>query len=126
MPAGNPGGMVRPCFWSSLGPRSVADREALLVTYGQLVRDTLPRAARAGRWRLTADHCFGRVLLDHAVGGCWYDRLERGRTPAFRQLSDEQLAGAITMGRAILTGGDAVLGPLDDRSLAWRGKLRPS
>ena len=96
-------------------------REIDVARYRALVRQELPAAARAGSWVLTEDHCFGRVLLDHAVGGCWYDVLDRRRT-AFLQLTDEQLAGAVALGERLLAEGDPLLRELDARSLAWRGK----
>lgn len=89
--------------------------------YADLVRHELPAAAAAGGWILRADHCFGRVLLDHAVGACWYDVLDRGRV-AFRQLSDDQLAGAVTLGERLLAEGDDLLRSVNAESLAWRGK----
>ena len=45
-------------------------RAALLQRYRALVDQELPAAARTGRWSLRLNHCFGRVLLDDAVGGC--------------------------------------------------------
>jgi hypothetical protein len=77
----------------------VDDRAPLLARYRELVLDELPRRARAERWVVTADHCFGRIVLDHAVGGRWYDVLDRRRSPAFAQLRE-----------------------LDAQSLRWRGK----
>lgn len=100
---------------------SVADRAALEDRYRALVGELLPAAARAGRWVLREDHCFGRVLLDHAVQGCWYDALDRRRT-AFRQLDDAQLADAVALAERVLAEGDPLLRELDARSLAWRGK----
>ena len=99
-------------------------REQLVTRYRELVQRELPAAARAGGWRLRDDHCFGRVLLDDAVGGRWYDVLDRRRT-AFLQLSDAQLAGAVALAERLLVEGDPLLGELDDRSLAWRGKQGP-
>ena len=96
-------------------------RDADVSRYRELVRQELPAAARAGGWVLREDHCFGRVLLDDAVGGCWYDVLDRRRT-AFRQLDDEQLAGAVALAEWLLEQGDPLLRELDARSLAWRGK----
>lgn len=96
-------------------------REELLARYRALVGTELPAAARAGRWVLTEDHCFGRVLLDHAVGGCWYDHLDRRRT-AFVQLDDDRLAGAVALGERLLQEGDPLLRALDAQSLQWRGK----
>ena len=97
-------------------------RAQLLARYRELVRGELPRRARAGRWVVTADHCFGRILLDHAVGGCWYDALDRRRSPAFAQLDDAQLAGAVALAERVLAEGDPLLRELDARSLAWRAK----
>ena len=96
-------------------------RAELESRYRELVRERLPAAARAQGWSLRDDHCFGRVLLDDAVGGCWYDVLDRRRT-AFVQLDDDQLAGAVALGERLLEEGDPLLRELDDRSLAWRGK----
>jgi len=97
-------------------------REALLARYRQLVLDELPRRARAGRWVVTADHCFGRIVLDHAVGGRWYDVLDRRRSPAFAQLDDDRLAAAVALAERIAAEGDPLLRALDAQSLTWRGK----
>jgi len=97
-------------------------RDDLLARYRALVLGELPRRARAGRWGVTADHCFGRIVLDHAVGGCWYDVLDRRRSPAFTQLNDEQLAAAVALAERIAAEGDPLLRELDTASLAWRGK----
>jgi len=99
-----------------------ADREALLVRYRTLVDEELPAAARRDRWSLRLNHCFGRVLLDDAVGGCWYDHLDRRAGAAYRQLDDARLAGAVALGERLLVEGDPLLRTLDARSLAWRGK----
>ncbi|GAB2574002.1 hypothetical protein [Microlunatus antarcticus] len=97
-------------------------RPALLERYRALVDHDLPAAARADGWSLRLNHCFGRVLLDDAVGGCWYDHLDRRGGPAYRQLDDAQLGGAVALGERLLTEGDPLLRTLDARSLAWRGK----
>ena len=97
-------------------------REELLGRYRALVLDELPRRARAGRWVVTADHCFGRIVLDHAVGGRWYDVLDRRRGPAYTQLDDGQLAGAVALAVRIAAEGDPLLRDLDAQSLVWRGK----
>ncbi len=97
-------------------------REHLLARYRELVLGELPRRAREGRWVVTADHCFGRIVLDHAVGGRWYDVLDRRRSPAFTQLDDAQLAEAVGVAERVLAEGDPLLRELDARSLAWRGK----
>ena len=100
----------------------MTDRAELEARYRALVREQLPAAARAHGWVLREDHCFGRVLLDDAVGGCWYDVLDRRRSPASAQLTDAQLAGAVRLAERVLAEGDPLLRELDARSLAWRGK----
>ena len=99
----------------------MTERADLEARYRWLVREQLPAAARAQRWVLRDDHCFGRVLLDDAVGACWYDVLDRRRT-AFLQLDDAQLARAVELAERLLVEGDVLLRELDARSLAWRGK----
>ena len=102
------------------------DRDEQLATYRRLVLHELPGRAARERWVVHADHCLGRVVLDHAVGGCWYDVLGRSgpgrRGPAFERLDDDQLARAVALAERIADGGDAVLRPLNTQSLAWRGK----
>ena len=105
-----------------MSPSGSEDRDALLRRYRVLVDDELPAVARADGWSLRLNHCFGRVLLDDAVGGCWYDHLDRRAGPAYRQLDDDQLAAAVTLGERMLAEGDPLLRTLDARSLAWRGK----
>jgi hypothetical protein len=86
------------------------------------VLHTLPQLARDGRWVVTADHCFGRIVLDHAVGGRWYDVLDRRRSPAFAQLDDAALARAVELAERMLREGDPLVRDLDAQSLRWRGK----
>jgi hypothetical protein len=105
-----------------MSPAAAERRDELLARYRVLVDDALPAAARDGRWSLRLNHCFGRVLLDDAVGGCWYDHLDRRAGAAYRQLDDDQLAGAVARGERLLTEGDGLLRSLDARSLEWRGK----
>jgi hypothetical protein len=102
--------------------RAAPDRRTLLRRYRELVLDELPRRAREGRWVVTQDHCFGRIVLDNTVGGRWYDVLDRRRSPAFAQLDDERLAAAVALAERIAAEGDPLLRDLDARSLAWRGK----
>ena len=97
-------------------------RADLEARYRALVLHELPERARAGRWLVTNDHCFGRIVLDHAVGGRWYDVLDRRRSPAFAQLDDDRLAAAVALAERVLAEGDPLLRELDARSLAWRGK----
>jgi hypothetical protein len=100
----------------------VADRVQLLARYRALVLGELPRRARHEGWVVTADHCFGRIVLDHAVGGRWYDVLDRRRSPAFAQLTDDQLELAVSLAERMAADGDPLVRALDAQSLAWRGK----
>lgn len=97
-------------------------RADLLARYRGLVLDELPRRARAGHWVVTSDHCCGRIVLDSTVGGRWYDVLDRRRSPAFAQLTDDQLAAAVALAERIRAEGDPLLRELDAQSLVWRGK----
>ena len=102
-------------------PRSFDDRVALEATWLRLTRVELPALAGSRRWPVSADHCFQRILLDHAVGGRWYDHVT-GR-PAYRHLPDDALTRAVALGRAA-AAGEADLHALNAQSLAWRGKGR--
>ncbi len=97
------------------------DRHQLLARDRQLVLRHLPGRAAAGGWVVRADHCFGRIVLDSTVAGCWYDVLDRRRSPAFAQLDDAQLRTAVQIAEQIDAEGDPLLRVLNDRSLGWRG-----
>ena len=86
-----------------------------------LVERRLPEAARPD-WPVRLDHCFARILLDHACGGPWRDQI---RPPAHANTPLDQLEVAIALGEAVLAG-DADLALLNRRSLAWRGKIAPA
>ena len=101
--------------------RTGASREALLRRYRELVDRELPALAARDGWVLRLDHCFGRVLLDHALGACWYDVLDR-RRPAYRQLDDLTLERTVALAERLLVEGDPLLRELDAQSLVWRGK----
>jgi hypothetical protein len=64
--------------------------------------DAHPRYTSAHRiepgWPIRADHCFQRVFLDNAVGGCWYNAIPR--RPAYRQADIATLERAIALGKA--------------------------
>ena len=129
----DPGGEVRahrrsPCsdyrgrVSSPFETDPVVGRAALLARYRELVLAELPRRARELGWPVREDHCFGRIVLDGAVGGCWYDVLDRRRSPAFAQLDDAQLARAVKLAERMVAEGEPLVRELDARSLAWRGK----
>ena len=84
-----------------------------------LTRHTLPALAAARGWPVRADHCFQRILLDHACGGRWYDHIP-GR-PAYSHAPDAILDAAIRLGGAAVAG-TVDLAALNEQSLRWRGK----
>jgi hypothetical protein len=101
----------------------VTDRADLERRWLALTRDTLPGLAHQRGWPVRADHCFQRILLDHAVGGCWYDHVA-GR-PAYRHVAEDALARAVALGEKV-AAGEADLHALNRRSLTWRGKRVPA
>jgi hypothetical protein len=98
-----------------------ASRAELEQRWLHLTRVALPGVAEARGWPIRFDHCFQRVLLDAACGGCWYDRVE-GR-PAYRHAPDVLLTTAVELGEELLAGTADLLA-LNRQSLAWRGRLR--
>ena len=93
-------------------------REDLVARWRALTDRRLPEAARPG-WPVRLNHCFARILLDHATGGVWYDAIPR--RPAHAHAPDDVLRRAIRLGEAVLSG-DADLAALNRQSLRWRGK----
>ncbi|MHA6724103.1 GCN5-related N-acetyltransferase [Sphingomonas sp. RS2018] len=82
-----------------------------------LTREVLPGLAVARDFPVRADHCFQRILLDHACGGVWYDAIA-GR-PAYACADQAILACAVATGEAVVRG-DVDVALLNRRSLAWR------
>lgn len=98
----------------------MTDRAALEARWLHLTRVLLPEAAAARPdWPVRLDHCFGRILLDNACGGRWYDHVPR--RPAYRHCPEPMLARALDLAERVLAG-EADLHRLNARSLAWRGK----
>lgn len=94
-------------------------RAVLEARWLHLTRSALPQVAPERGWPVRLNHCFQRILLDHAAGGCWYDHIE-GR-PAYRRADKALLARAVALGEAVLAG-KVDLHAMNRRSLAWRGK----
>ncbi len=91
----------------------------IVDVWNELTRRTMPGLARSRDWPVHLDHCFQRILLDHAVGGYWKDAIA---SPAYRHASDRQLRDAIALGRAVINGARD-LHAMNRQSLIWRGKL---
>ncbi|MEO1282788.1 MAG: hypothetical protein AAFV69_13745, partial [Pseudomonadota bacterium] len=85
----------------------------------RLVDDELPRASKTRRWPVSQDHCFARILLDHACGRPWREAIE---PPAWRNAREETMIAALRAGESVLAG-EADLHELNHQSLRMRGKL---
>ncbi|KAG4444457.1 hypothetical protein IFR05_000048 [Cadophora sp. M221] len=90
-----------------------------------MYQQTLPQAAKSKSssqptWPVQLDHCFARIILDTRIGisSPWTSVL---KSPAYKNMSREQLEACIQLGREILNG-DVDLVELDERSLSIRGK----
>lgn len=94
-------------------------REALQSRWLTLTREILPALAAARGWPIRLDHCFQRVFLDHAFGGCW--SAAHGGRPAYRTVPDARLEAAVDLAERVVAGG-ADLAMLNAKSLRWRGK----
>ena len=93
----------------------------LRARYRRLVMEELPAAATARDWPVHLDHCFARILLDHACARPWREVIQ---APAWRNAPAPILARAVRLGEAVLDGR-ADLWQLNRQSLDWRGKQGP-
>lgn len=89
--------------------------------YRRLVMETLPAVAKGQDWPVHLDHCFARILLDHACGRPWREVIQ---APAWRNAPAPVLQNAVKLGQAVLDGR-ADLWALNRQSLDWRGKEGP-
>lgn len=92
---------------------------AVQARWLDLTRRELPELAATRGWPVRADHCFQRILLDHAFGGVWYDHVSA--RPAYVHADPGALARAVALGEAAVAG-TVDLADLNRRSLDWRGK----
>ena len=95
-----------------------SERAALEARWFELTREVLPGLAKQRGWPVRLDHCFQRILLDHACAGPWRERIA---PPAYRNAPRELLRQAVAIGEAAIRG-EADLEALNDQSLGWRGK----
>lgn len=91
-----------------------------------MFQKTLPSAATSKfpsqpKWPVHVDHCFARIILDKVVGEGKSPWMTVIKSPAYKNMSEEQLKDAIKLGQDILSG-DADLVELDEESLMVRGK----
>ncbi|MEJ6398652.1 hypothetical protein [Yoonia sp. 208BN28-4] len=95
------------------------DRAALEANWLALTKTALPQAAKGRDWPVQLDHCFQRICLDHACGGCWYDTITD--RPAYKKAPDDILTRAVQLAQDILAD-HSDLHALNRQSLIWRGK----
>jgi len=104
-----------------MGQRTLGgdDLTLLCERYLQRVTEALPEAAaEAGDLPIHHDHCFARVVLDTLFQGVWYDHIDE--TPAYEQLSTEELREAIEIADKMLEDGKPTVEALNQQSLEWR------
>ncbi|MEM9997833.1 MAG: hypothetical protein AAF809_09040 [Bacteroidota bacterium] len=121
-PGGSLGGTA--CRPDLTSPTLLVSRADLEARYLYLMREVLPEQARAEGWPIRYDHCLMRVALDHVFEDAWYGHLKK--RPAYRHLTDEQLAEAIRHAESMRDGGTPVVRVMNRQSLRWRGKQAAS
>ena len=90
--------------------------------YLELTNHVLPELAIAKKFPVRFNHCFQRIILDNLFDRCWYEVLDRNRTPAYKQLTEAQLEQAIALANQMIIQPTAYLHQLNQNSLNWRGK----
>jgi len=101
-------------------PQTLPDNPDARYVY--LTRTVMPKLARveSRHWPVQNDHCFQRIVLDTICEGVWYDHIAR---PAYKHLGQIQALAAVRLCEQIIA--DQIdLTVLNQKSLAWRGKLR--
>lgn len=88
----------------------MADIEDLRRQWTKLYAQTLPHMAKnrdpsQPKWPVTLDHCFARIILDNSVGKGEQQWDEMIKKPAVRNMNEEQLQQAISLGEKVRTGG---------------------
>ena len=97
-------------------------RAYLTGEWERLTKRVLPQRASAEQFPIRWDHCFQRVALDFAFGGCWYDHLDRKKGAAIKQIATPALAKAVAAARRMEAEGVGAVREMDAQSLLWRGK----
>lgn len=90
--------------------------------YLELTNHILPQLAHQRQFPVRNNHCFQRIILDNLFGQCWYEVLQRGKEPAYKQLTKSQLETAIALAEAIVAQPNEYIHQLNQNSLRWRGK----
>ncbi|KAE9980963.1 hypothetical protein BLS_008024 [Venturia inaequalis] len=107
-------------------PAVSPELQKLQNSWKTMFQKTLPEAAISKsssqpKWPVHVDHCFARIILDKVVGGGKAPWMTVIKSPAYKNMSGQQLKDAIKLGEDILSG-HADLVELDEESLMVRGK----
>ena len=92
--------------------------------YLELVNRQLPQQAKERQFPVRFNHCFARIILDNLFQCCWYEKIDRQKGAAYKQLSVAELQGAIAIAEKIISSPDSYIRELNQNSLRWRGKLK--
>ena len=92
------------------------------VFYCDWTNELLPLIAVERGFPVVKNHCFQRIVLDNLLGGCWYDFLHRGKIPAYKQLTLNQLGTAIAIARSLEASPVGHIQTLNAKSLQWRAE----
>ena len=98
--------------------------EELRGQYLELVNQELPQQAKERHFPVRLNHCFARIILDNLFQCCWYEKIDRNKGAAYKQLSVEELQQAIALAEKIINSRDRYIQELNQNSLYWRGKLK--
>lgn len=89
-----------------------------------LTNKILPNDAKKNKkFPIRFNHCFQRVALDNAFGGCWYNYLDKKKGTAISQISEVKLNEAIEFAMQMHKGGADTVIKLNKISLKYRNKL---
>lgn len=102
------------------------DIEKLQKKWKILYTTTLPTAAAQKsnaqtKWTVHVDHCFARIILDKVVGEGKEPWIGKIKSPAYKNMTKQQLIEAIELAEKILEGKEDLI-ELDQSSLRSRGK----
>ena len=97
--------------------------EQLCQRYLELVNQDLPRQAKQRKFPVVFNHCFARIILDNLFNCCWYEKIDRQKGAAYKQLSPTELQQAINIAEAIIDRPDTHIQQLNQNSLRWRDKI---
>ena len=98
--------------------------EELRAQYLDLINRELPQQAKERQFPVRFDRCFARIVLDNLFNCCWYEKIDRKKGAAYKQLSAEELKKAIALAEEIINSPDSYIQKLNQNSLSWRGKLK--